>query len=232
MTRKLGFQMLQFALDLLVALRLTSLTLKGSNATLDFAHQIGHSKQILFSMIQFAQGFLFLHLELGDPGSFFENDSSVFRLTAQELGDVPLSHDAVAGPPDAGPHEQLLNIPQSTTHIIDVVLTPSITHHPSLDGDFTVGEVDPCRLELFLIDISQGEGNFRNAMRLPPIGAIENNVCHFATTQRLGRLLTQYPTDRISDIGLPTSVGTHDRRDTGFKVQGSLVRKRFEPHYR
>ena len=66
---------------------------------------------------------------------------------------------------------------------------------------------------MLLIHPADRERHLGHAQRLAAIGAIENHIGHLAAAQRLGRLLAQYPTDSVGDIGLTTPIGADDGRD-------------------
>src|ERR1051325_6732836 len=103
MSRQLSVEMLKLLGELLVTARLSRLSLERSDLPLYLAHQIFHPEQVLFGIFQFAQRLFFLRLELCDPRGFFKNYPAVFRLARENLGDVSLRHDAVAGAANARP---------------------------------------------------------------------------------------------------------------------------------
>jgi len=110
MPRELGIQVLEFSSELLVAAGFARLALERADLALDFPDEVGDAQQILLGIFELAQGLLLLRLVLGDPGGLLEDHPAVLRLARQDLGNVALRHDAVAGPAHAGAHEQLLDI--------------------------------------------------------------------------------------------------------------------------
>ena len=60
----------------------------------------------------------------------------------------------------------------------------------------------------------------------------EVDIRHLAATQRLRGLLAQHPTNRVGDVRLPTTIGTHNRRDPRLEVQRGLVREGLKPERR
>ena len=110
MARELGVEMLKFGGKLLVAARLAGLALERADLAFHLADEVGDAQQVLLGVFEFAQRLALLRLVLGDPGGLFKDHTPVFGLAGEDLGDVALRHDAVAGAADAGAHEQLLDV--------------------------------------------------------------------------------------------------------------------------
>jgi hypothetical protein len=82
---------------------------------------------------------------------------------------------------------------------------------------------------MLAIDAADGQGNLGHAEGFAGIGAVEDDIGHFAAAQGLGRLLAQDPADGIGNIGFAAAIGADDGRDAGLKIQRRFVRERFEP---
>ena len=114
MPGELALKALEFAHELLVPLGLGGLPLERTDLALNLAYGVGNAKQILLGVIELAQCLPLLLFEPRDASGLLEHQAPVVRLAGNELGDVPLRHDAVAGAAHAGAHEKLLNITQPT----------------------------------------------------------------------------------------------------------------------
>ena len=228
MPRELAFKILEFLHELLVAPRLAGLTLERADLPLDLADGVGHAQQILIGVVEFSQRLFFLRLEARDASRLLEHQPPVVRFAGDKLGDVALGHDAVAGPPHAGAHEQLLDVLEPARNFVDEIITATIAEQPARHGDFVVRQIDSGRLELILVDAADGHRHLRHAERLALVGAVENHIHHSGAPERLGRLLAQNPPNRIGNIRLAAAVRADNRRDARLKVERRLVRKRLK----
>src|SRR5439155_14455765 len=94
---------------------------------LHLANQVAHPQEVLLCVVQFPQGFPFLRLEFRDARRFLEDHPAILRFAGENLRDVPLSHDAVAAPPDPGAQEQFLDVLEAAWRAVDKVLAASVT---------------------------------------------------------------------------------------------------------
>ena len=76
--------------------------------------------------------------------------------------------------------------------------------------------------------IGERQGDFRIADRLALVGAVENDVGHFAAAQRLGRLLAEHPADGVENVGFSATVGADDRGHALVEIENGFVGKGFE----
>ena len=144
------------------------------------------------------------------------------------MGDVALGHDAVAGAPDTGAHEQLLDVLETAGRLVHEVLAGPVAEHPPRQSHFVVGHLDPGHARMFLIQAPNRQRNLRHAHRLASVGPVKNHIRHLLTPQSLGRLLAQHPTHRVRDIGLATAIGADDGRNARLEGQGGFIRKGLE----
>ena len=63
------------------------------------------------------------------------------------------------------------------------------------------------------------------------VGAAENDVGHFPSSQGLGRLLAEHPANGIENVRLTAAVWSYDRSDPAMKVQNRPQRKRLKPDH-
>jgi acetyl-CoA carboxylase carboxyltransferase component len=74
--------------------------------------------------------------QLVDAGSFFENRPALLRLRGENLVNLALSHDRVAGPANAGIHEKFLNVLQPTGLAVKSIFTLAVAVNAACDFNF------------------------------------------------------------------------------------------------
>ena len=79
--------------------------------------------------------------------------------------------------------------------------------------------VDP---ELFCA-LGEIQRNFSKTERLTGLGAVENDISHFAAAKRFGRLFTQNPADSVADVGFAAAIRADDRGHAFVKIEGRFV---------
>ena len=213
-----GFQL---RLQLGVAPRLGRLPLERIHLAGDFLQNVVDARQVLLGAFQLGFGQPLARLELGDAGGFFDHRAAVLRLGAEDLPDAPLLDDGVALRPQAGAHEDVLDVAQARGAAVDQVFAFAGTEQAPRDGDLAgaawAGRPPPLDLVrcVFLVNfgIHQGHGHVGHAERLAVAGAGENHVFHAGAAQALGRLFAEHPTDGIADVGLAAAVRTDDGGD-------------------
>ena len=215
--------MLEFEHQLLIAAGLAGLALKRADLPLHFPDEIGDANQVLLGVFELTERFPFLAFEFGDAGRLLENQAAVLGLAGKNLSDVTLGHDAVTGAAHTRAHEQHLNVLQSAWDLVDEILAGAIPENPACDGNLVEKNVRAGRSQVLVIHTPQRQRHLRHAQRLPPIRPVEDDVRHLAATQRLCRLLPQYPSNSVGHVGLTTTVGANNRRHPGLKVERSLV---------
>src|SRR5439155_14320860 len=107
-------------------------------------------------VVQFPQGFPFLRLEFRDARRFLEDHPAILWFAGENLRDVPLSHDAVAAPPDPGAQEQFLDVLEAAWRAVDKVLAASVTENPPGECDLIVSQLDPGSLKVFCLHVADG----------------------------------------------------------------------------
>ena len=101
--------------------------------------------------------FFFLRFVFCNARGFFKNHPAVFRLAGQNLRDVALRHDAVAGASDARAHEQLLNVLEAAGSSVDEIFAVAVAENPARDSHFVVSDLDACGAQMFFIDTAEHE---------------------------------------------------------------------------
>ena len=157
MARELRVQMLQLEHELFVTTGLAGLALQRTDLAFHLANEVADAQEILLGIFQFAQRLAFLRFELGDACGFLEDHPPILRFAGKDLRDVPLGHDAVAGPPDAGAHEQLLDVFEPARCSVDEVFAAAVAEDAPRDGDFVVRQFDSGGSEMFGIHIADIE---------------------------------------------------------------------------
>jgi len=225
---QLGVQVLQLRGQLLVAPGLARLPLQRSDLPLHLPHQVRHPQEVLLGVFQLSESLFLLGLVLGDPRRFFEDHPPVFGFARENLRDVALGHDAVAGPAHPRAHEQLLNVLQAAGSLVDEILAAAVAEHPPGNRNLIVGNFHTCGGEVFGVHTTDCEGHLSHPQWLAAVGPVEDDIGHLAPAKRLGRLLAQYPTDCVGHVRLATPIGADDGRHPRLKIQGRLVRKGFK----
>ena len=212
---------IQLGLELAVALGLGCLPLERIHLAGDFLQDVVDARQILLGAFQLGFGQALAGLELGDAGGLFDDRAAVLRLGAENLADAALLDDGVAFRPEAGAHEEVLDIAQAGGAAVDQVFAFARAVQAAGDGDFRVLR----RMSVFhglqlvrgvlVVDVGvhQRHGDVGHAERLAVARAGENHVFHAGAAQALGGLLAQHPTDGIADVGLAAAVGPDDGGD-------------------
>ncbi len=170
----------------------------------------------------FRSASLRLRLEFRDAGRFLENRAPVLRLRAEDQVDLPLLHDRVGAAADARIHEKIVDVAQPARSFVQQILGSAVAENTPRDADFV-----PFHAE-FLFTFGEGHRHFCHAESLPGVSSGKNHVGHFASAQRLGRLLAKDPADRIEDVRFAASIRADDGSDAFVKIQDGFRCERFE----
>jgi len=162
-------------------------------------------------------GFVF-----GDAGGFFKDFAAVFGFGGEELVDFSLLHDGIGGAADAGVHEEGLDVFEAADFAVEFVFAGAVAEDAAPDGDF--GVVD-AKLALA---VGEGEEDFGHAQGFAGVGAVEDEVGHFASAQGAGGLFAKHPADGVKDVGFAAAIGADNGGDAGVEFQLDAVGKGFE----
>ncbi len=160
---------------------------------------------------------------LGDSCRFFKESAAFIRLVAQDrLHHFQLDHGIRIGA-HAGIHEQVEDIFEPAGDFVQQIFALAGAIHSPADGHLRIlGRQNALRVFNY-------ERRLRHTKGLARLRTVENHVFHLLAAQRAVPLLSQYPTDRIYDIGLAAAVGSNDCRDTAVERKVYLLREGFEP---
>jgi hypothetical protein len=204
--------------ECLVTAGLGDLAAEGIHPALLLGKHVGNAEEVRLGEFEFAERFLFLALELGDAGGLFEHRAAFFRLGGEDLVDLALRHDRVGGAADAGVHEQVMDVLEAAERAVDAVFRASVAEDPAGEGNLVVIDLQRA------FAIGHGQGDFCHAEGLAFLGAVENDVCHFAAAEGLGGGFAEHPADGIDDVRLAAAVRADDAGDALWRI-----RTRFYP---
>ena len=215
-------QMTQPVIEPLVTHRLRRLAAETADLPAHLADHVGDARHVLVRQRELLQRLTPLRLVLRDAGRLFEDRAPLLGLRRQDLVDLALRHDRVAGPANAGVHEKLLDVLQSARLAVERVLALPVAVHATHDLDLVKFAAE------LLLAIGQEQRNLAQLRRLPGVGPLEDDVLHLAAAQRLGALFAQHPADGIGNVRLAASVRAHDRGDPRFEPESGRVREAFK----
>ena len=118
----------------LIAAGLGDLAAERIHPALLLGEHVGNPEQVGLGVFEFAERFLFLALELGDAGGFFEHGAAFLGLGGKDLVDLALGHDRVGGAADAGVHEHVMDVLEAAERAVDAVFRAAIAEHAAGDG--------------------------------------------------------------------------------------------------
>ena len=101
-------------------------------------------------------------LNFGDAGGLFDDGAAVGRLAAEDLADASLLDDGVGLGPEAGAHEDVLNVAQAAELAVEQIFAFAGAEQAARDCDFSGLEG---ALELAAADL---EHDLRAERALPP----------------------------------------------------------------
>ena len=215
-------EMAQAMAEALVSHGLGRLASQAADLPADFAHHVGHAREILVGQCELAQRFPPQALILGDAGGLLEHGPPLLRLGRQDLVDLALRHDRIARAPYPGVHEQLLDVLQAAGLAVEKVFAQAPPVHPAHDLDLVKLAAE------LLLAVGQEERRLAHLRRPAGIRALKDDILHLAAPQRLGALLAQHPADAVGDVRLPAAIGTHHRGHAGFEAEGRGVAEGFK----
>jgi hypothetical protein len=176
--------------------------------------------QVDLGLVHLALGDLALVLEAGDAGGLLHPQAAVLGLGLDEGRYLALLDDGISAVAQAGVHEQLLDVFQSTGHLVDEVVAVPVAVEPAGHHDLRqVGELAGGHRVLVVED----QGDLGQAGALAAGGTVEDDVLHGVAAQGLGRLLPQHPAHGIHHVGLAAAVGSHHGAEALGKIQDRTV---------
>ena len=118
-----------------VALGLGSLALQRVHLPRDLFEDVVHAGEVLLRRFQAQLGEALLGLEAGDAGGLFDDGAAIVRLGAEELADALLLDDGVALRPEAGAHEDVLNVAQAAELAVEQIFAVAGAEEAASDDD-------------------------------------------------------------------------------------------------
>ncbi len=213
---------LQLGEEILIALRLARLALQRIDLAAHLAEDVLDAEEVRLGVLELAERLFLLAFEFGDARRLLEDGAAVLRAGREDLVDLPLLHDRVGGPADAGVHEELVDVAQAARVLVDLVLAGAVAEEAAGDGDFV-----ELGAELVLA-VAEGQRDLGHAERLAGVAPAENDVLHLAAPERLGRLLAEHPADRIEDVAFAAAVRPDDGGDARMELNDGFVGERLE----
>ena len=133
--------------SLRIALGLGGLALQRIHLPRDFLENVIHAGQVQLGVFQARFGQPLLGLELGDAGGLFDDGAAIRGTAAQDLPDASLLDQGVGFRPQAGPHEQFLNIAQAAQLAVQQVFAVA-------GAEQAAGDHDLARVKLLLVELA------------------------------------------------------------------------------
>ena len=239
------FPTLQLVAQTAVAPGPCSLPLEHASLFVDFEDDVVDTGQVVLGRLQLELGGPPPCLVLGDSGGFLNQLPPVGGTRAQDEANLSLLDNRVGLGPQAGVHEQIVNVAEAACLAVDQVLalarpvqaSRQLDDPPDVDERIRIvigGLPIPGRRAMTVrpfgdrCDFSELQPHFRRAGRLAGVAAAENHVFHAIAAQALGALLAQYPRDRVGDVALAAAIGPDDGGDAAVERQLGRIREGFE----
>ena len=212
----------QLVAQLLVLLGLADLALERADLALHLAEDVRLAEEVLLGLLDLAQGFLAVGLELRDAGGLLEDGAAVLGLRGEDLVDLALRHDGVGGRADARAHEEALDVLQAAAGFVDEVFAGAVAVDAAGDGDLVVLGAE------FLLAVGEGDRDLREAEGLARVGAVEDDVDELRAADGGGALFAEHPADRVGDVRLAAAVRADNGDHARLEGEAGLVRKGLE----
>jgi hypothetical protein len=210
-------QVAQAVPEPLVAHRLRRLAPQASDLAGDLADHVGDPRQVLVGQRELAHGLPALALVLGDPRRLLEDRAPLLGLGGEDLVDLALGHDRVAGPAYAGVHEELMDVLQPARLAVEQVFALAVPVDPPRDLDLVEFAAE------LLLALRQEHRDLAHLGGPARVGPLEDDVLHLSAAKRLRALLPEHPADRVGDVGLAAAVGPDHGGHAGLEHEGRWI---------
>ena len=208
-----------------VFLCLFGLLLQRADLELQFFNFVVDADEILFRLFQLALGFFFPIAVAGNPGSLFKDFPTVRALGGDDIGNLPLADDGVAVAAEARVHQEAVDVLQADRFLVDIIFALAAAIVAAGEHKLTAFRLK----EVFRV--IENQGNLCKSHWGAHFGSAEDDILHLIAAQGLGTLFPHDPENRVGDVGLARTVGTHDGRDVLLEGEAGLVRETLEPLY-
>src|SRR4029077_2104100 len=209
------------ALERFVLLRLLRLSLERVQLAAHLVHDVAHADEILAGGVELALGLVALLLVPRDAGGFFDEHPALVRLRGQDVVELVLVHHRVGARVGARAGEEIENVAQARRVLVEEVLALTRTIEAAADR-----YLGPRHGEHAVV--AEGQLDFGKADRLARRRAVEDQILHALTTERLRALLAERPANRFRDIALAAAVRPDDRGDARRDLENGLFREGLE----
>src|ERR1035438_4905979 len=119
-----------------VTLGLRGLPLQRVHLARDFVEDVVDAGEILHGVFEAGLRQALARFELGDAGGLFNDGAPIGGLAAEDLADAALLNDGVRFRAEAGAHEDVLNVAQTTQLAVEQILALAGTEQAARDRDF------------------------------------------------------------------------------------------------
>jgi len=212
-------QVAQLVTQSLVTHRLGCLTFKTSDLPGNLSDHVSDPGQVLVRERQLGHGLLALALVLGDSSRLLKDGAPLLGLRREDLVDLALGHDRIAGPADAGVHEELVDVLQPADLPVEQVFALPVPM--DAPGDLNLVEF-ASELPLAL---REQHRDFAHLRRPAGVRPLEDHVLHLAAAKGLRALLPEDPADRIRNVGFAATVGPDHGGHAGLETEGRWIGK-------
>ncbi len=207
----------------MVLLCFLGLTLECLQLVIDFKDQVFDASEVLFGCLEFIARFFFACFVNRNAGCLLQHFTPAIVFVLDQVVDHVQRDDRVAVGTDPGIHEQVLDILQTTLHVIQSVFAfPTLIEFAGngYRAEFS-GQQIP--------GIFKRQAHFRQSARTAGLGTIENKTIEILATKLADLLLTDHPTNAVDNVGFSTTIWTDDPGHIFIKMNNGLVGKTFEP---
>ena len=150
---------------------------------LDLRNNVAYSQKVLPSQLDLLQCHLFACLEFRNTSCFFDEKAALLGLGKEDHADAALFDDGIRLRPDAGVHEQLVNIQKATRSLVEKVLALPIPIQPA-------GYLNFRKIQVFGGHASVIGGKYQRHLghpqRFSRFAATEDDILHASATEIFG----------------------------------------------
>ena len=170
-----GFQLADFARDLLVLHRLAGLTLQAVQLAFELRGHVIEAGEVLFRGAELQFGLVAAGVQAGDAGGLFEDEAARLRLGVDDLRDLPLAHEGGRARARGGIGEEKLHVAGAHFAAVDAVGRAIVADDGAAHfEDFGIVEGGRGRTVL----VGEGDQHFRHVAGGALGGAREDHVLH------------------------------------------------------
>ena len=189
-------QVLEFLGVFHVEAGVAALLLQGTKTAIELLQDVIQALDILQRALKLLVRLVLAGAELDDAGGLLKDLAAILGFAGQDLINAALADDGVALLADAGIAEQINDVAQTAGRTVEEVLALAVAVDAAGHHDLRVlhGEL--------AVLVIEDQRHFAVGQRLTLLGAVEDDVRHGRTAQRLRTLLTQHPAHCVADIAL------------------------------